>query len=467
MRIELRSRKSAAWLRARLKFAPPASGELLNRNFLLVWSGYVLAIGAQQASGIAGVFWLKHATDSASLVGLLGMLSGLAAILASPIGGVLSDRLSRAGILSYTGTTVGFLMAALGVTLWAGLRPVGAAVTILIVVCTLAGACRAFASPTFSALLPDIVSPARLPSANSFIQASAQAAAIAGLATGGAFYEVFGAPLLFLSSGVAGLFLAFNCSLLCLPRRPRTAAEGGSGAPAGLHHDVLEGLRYVWTSSGLRALVMASSALSFFSVPVLLLLPFFVEDILNLSPQWYGYFAAIYGIGSLLGVVGAGVLRPTGARRALLVSVFVVANSLGYTVVGLFRSRVLIALLFLAGGLLGGFVSVTITSVLQLGTPAQLRGRVFGVLNTLGSCVAPLGMGLAGVAADLLDQDIPLLYVICGSSMATVSLLLTFSGGAWEFLSGAAPEASGPEPAQAPPGEMPNAPVKDLYGPGS
>jgi MFS family permease len=450
-----------------LKFAPPPFGELLNRNFLLVWSGYVLAIGAQQASGIAGVFWLKHATGSASLVGLLGMLTGLAAILASPIGGVLSDRLSRAGILSCTGTTVGFLMAALGVTLWAGLRPVGALVAILIVVCTLAGACRAFAGPTFSALVPDIVPPGKLTSANSFIQASAQVAGIAGLATGGAFYEALGAPLLFLSSGVASLFLAFNCSLLCLPRGPRAAADGGSSAPAGLQRDVLEGVKYVWSSAGLKALVTASSALSFFSVPVLLLLPFFVEDILNLSPQWYGYFAAFYGFGSLLGLVGAGVLRPSGARRAHLVIAFVVANSLGYTVLGLFRSRALIALLFLAGGMLGGFVSVTIISVLQAGTPARLRGRVFGVLNTLGSCVAPLGMGLAGVAADVLDQDIPLLYVICGSCMATTSLLLAFSRGAWEFLAGTVPEASGLEAAQALPREVPSAPANDLYGPGS
>ena len=55
-----------------------------------------------------------------------------------------------------------------------------------------------------------------------------------------------------------------------------------------------------------------------------------------------------------------------------------------------------------------------IISMMQKSTPSEIRGRVFGLLMTLSAGLGPISMGLAGVVADYLDRNIPLIYAIMG-----------------------------------------------------
>ena len=74
-----------------------------------------------------------------------------------------------------------------------------------------------------------------------------------------------------------------------------------------------------------------------------------------------------------------------------------------------------------------GFVGVTTVTILQSATPPEMRGRVFGLLGTLSSGLMPLSMGLSGVFADLVDQDIPMVFLICGAITAILSVVVGFS----------------------------------------
>ena len=80
-----------------------------------------------------------------------------------------------------------------------------------------------------------------------------------------------------------------------------------------------------------------------------------------------------------------------------------------------YSSGPVVALLILAFvGLCAGIVGVLITSVIQLSTPTEIRGRVFGLLGTVSAGLMPISLGLAGVIADLLDRNIPLIYMVSG-----------------------------------------------------
>jgi DHA3 family macrolide efflux protein-like MFS transporter len=73
-----------------------------------------------------------------------------------------------------------------------------------------------------------------------------------------------------------------------------------------------------------------------------------------------------------------------------------------------------------------GLITVTITTLIQLSTPDQMRGRIFGVLAMISSSLAPIAMVLSGVVADLVDQNIPVIYISCGAILlilTTISVL--------------------------------------------
>ena len=98
----------------------PQPTRLMNKNFLLLWQGQSINRLGLQAFAVAMLFWIKHATNSATLMGLLLMLSTLPGVLFSPLGGALADRVSRRRILVVTDILSGLAVLTLaGPLSWA------------------------------------------------------------------------------------------------------------------------------------------------------------------------------------------------------------------------------------------------------------------------------------------------------------------------------------------------------------
>jgi len=72
-------------------------------------------------------------------------------------------------------------------------------------------------------------------------------------------------------------------------------------------------------------------------------------------------------------------------------------------------------------------MNVMLVSVIQMSTPSKIRGRVFGLLGTISAGLAPISLGLAGIIADYLDRNIPLIYLFSGLGVLAVLPFLMFS----------------------------------------
>ena len=401
---------------------------LFNRNLLLLGQGqFVSRLGAQIAL-IGLVLWVKQVSGSPALVGVAQMVAALPAALLGPFGGIGAQRWARRSVILLSDVVRGLVMASLAALIFFVPDAAGLAMGWLFVALLVNGVLGAFFEPALSAAVPDLVPDDQVPAAHSLGQLSYQLAMLLGQGTGGTLFRLFGAPVLFVIDGLSYLLAALSEAFASIPQ---TAPAERESRPtwqeelAPFVEDVRLGLSYVWRRQGLREVMFVSAFLSFFSMAVVGLLPFYVERILQAPADWYGFMLAMFGLGALFGTLMAGSVRLTGVRRIRWLIVLVLVQAVGYGALGLVANRALALVLALLGGAAGGFIAVYLNNTVQITTSPRVRGQVLTVLGAISGVLAALAMGLAGLIAELLGQNIGPLFIACGAAMGVSALVTT------------------------------------------
>ncbi len=431
--------------------------KLFNRNYLLLFQGQLVSRLGSQVYAIAMVLWIKDATGSATLMGLLMMVSAIPGVLLSPMGGAIADRFSRRMILVISDLSRGLAMLIVAALIYTMADSVNLLLGTLFVVAILTGTVTAFFRPAIAAAIPDLVPKDRVVTANSLGQLSLQLSVFFGQGLGGTLFRLLGAPFLFLINGVSFLYASLSESLIKMPEVAPKEELSLKEHWQAFVLDLKEGFRYAWNRPGLRELVFISAVINFFTIPAIVLLPFFVEDTLGVRVDWYGFILVSFGLGGLLGYLFAGIVRLPGRPRMYLMLTFMVGQSLLYGVLGFMPRPIFVVILAIIAGFMGGYITVNITTVLQLSTPSEIRGRVFGLLGMVAGGLTPIAMGLSGIIADALDQNIPLIYAVSGGIMVLLSILVALLPQARELLAfevkpgdRKGPPSGGATPQQAP-----------------
>jgi len=413
---------------------PAAPPRLWSRGFLLLWSGQTVSQLGNQAHAIAMMFWLMQATGSASLMGLLMTSSMLPGVVLGPFGGTYADRHSRVRIIVVSNALAGASVAVLAAALW--LRPESTRLLagLLFAVAIALGVIRAYFGPAITAAIPDLVAGERLAAANSLTQVSQQGAVFVGQAVGGVLFGVLGAAALFTLDALS-FFVAGGAAALIPRDRPRLAEEGPGDQPfRRFLRETADGFRFVWAQKGMRDFMAAVSLINFLAMPTTVLFPFYVKIYLNRGPQWYGFLLAAISVGAVMGFILAGTLRLTGAARARGVLTAMVLYPLCFGLLAFIRVPQLAVVALLAGGATVGFINVYLITLIQAGTPSEVRGRVMGLLGTLSGGLIPLGLALGGVVGDLTGKNVPLILLVTAGTALCVSLFLIASRHCREFL---------------------------------
>jgi MFS family permease len=407
---------------------------LANINYVLLIQGQFISRAGASLTAMVLLLWIKDATGSASLMGLMSMVSTIPAVLFGVIGGTFADRHERRKIIAYCDILAGIALLGLAV-LFTHYQDNTALLAVGVVLASLFVAVMdAFSTPAITAAVPDIVPRETTARANSISQLALSLALFLGQGFGGLAYRVFGALTAVAINGIASLYAGLTETLVRIPQRIPVEDGGWRLRLASFRKDMIDGFRQVLHMPGLNKMVLASAFLVFFSAPLILLIPYYVEDFLGLTKDAVGYLAATYGVGSLVGSLAAGLINPSGRKRSRLLVTLMVLQALGFAVLGLISVPGIAFSLVFFGGSIGGFVGVYMVTILQLSTPSETRGRLFGVLSTIAGALGPAGMGLGGVVFDWIGQDIPTMYFSCGSIMTLLILLLSTSRDFRDFL---------------------------------
>ena len=412
----------------------PNPTRLFNRNFFLLWQGQLISKIGNEAHYIALAFWVKHATGSATLMGAFMMAATIPRVILGPFAGAFSDRRSRRGIIVVADSICGLSVLSLAAMLFLLPENTDLLLWWMFIVTALVASVSSFFSPAMAASIPDIVPADKIAAANSAGAASNQISGFIGLGTGGVLYRILGAPLLFLFDGLSYLVAALFSSFASVPQKLPERSSNWRETLAQIRLDVVDGFKYVWHQPGLRALFIFAATLNFFFTPLGVLLPFFVEDSLKSTSDWMGYMLAAMGVGSLLGYLAAGMLKLPGKTRSKVMIASIIAMSVLIGLVGLVQSPLQGLVLLFVTGILNGYINININTILQITTPSEIRGRVFGLLTTLSAGLTPIAMGLSGIVADLVDQNIAAIFVGCGICATLTALAVSFNRNFRDYL---------------------------------
>jgi DHA3 family macrolide efflux protein-like MFS transporter len=390
--------------------------KLFNKNFFLLWQGQLISQLGNQAFSIGLMFWIKHVTDSASLVALIMIVSALPTIILGPLAGAFADRYSRKAIIIITDSLSGLFLVFLAIIMLVFPSQTELLLILLFVVSTIMSILATFFRPTISAAIPDIVPSEKTTSANSFHQFSIQFATILGQGTGGVLFRFFGAPLLFLFAGISFMVASFGEVFIKIPQKITSNNQTRKFKEiwADLKNDVIESFHYIKQNKGLKVLYFVWMGINFLFTPLIVLLAFYVEDFLKLTTDWYGYFMAIFGIGAILGYIIIGIVKLIPKTRMYVMVFVVFGHAIILILLGFIHSIIIAMFLSMFLGLLNGMVNILNVTQLQLTTPSDMRGRIFGLLNTIATAIIPISMAMAGIAADISGKNVTLIFAICG-----------------------------------------------------
>lgn len=391
--------------------AQPAAA-FLYRDFLRYQlARVVVIIGAEaQALGVAWqVYQITHKAIDLGYTGLVLFLPGLLFILPA---GHVADRFDRRQVILVCYSLQAVCSFALFRLAWTGIHEVWPIFVLLFVV----GTGRAFSGPASSALIPHLVPAEHFVNAVTWGSAIFQIANIVGPAFGGVLFtlplhsRLHGASLVYLFSFVTILwFLALIFSLHVRPGRMEHRAIS--------REVILAGFRYV---AGTQVL-LGSISLDLFAVLLggaVALMPIFAQDILHAGPRGLGLLRAAPALGALTVSLWL-MLRPIRTRAGSKMLICVAIFGASTILFGVSRSVPLsLAALFVVGA--SDMVSVVIrSSMLQLATPPEMRGRVSAVNSLFVGASNELGEFESGLTAQWWGAVRAVIYGGIGSLLIT------------------------------------------------
>ena len=386
------------------------------RDFRVQWFGACTSSIGTWMQIVAQNWLVLSLTHSAFFLGLDAFLQQLPIILFSLVGGVLADRLDRRRTLIMsqyiqmaTSATLAALMYFHVVQIWH-----------ILTLSFITGVAQSFGGPAYQALIPSLVDKKDLPNAVALNSIQFNVARVLG-------------PLLFAATLAAftnwgynepqamNACFALNSLSFVVVVNTLMALRVKHIPPAnskGMRHELAIGLTYVRDQGTLVGLTILAAATTFLGFAVLTFLPIFAQQVFKEGASTYSHLMAYSGAGS---IIGALMVAWLGKFKRMGLTALVMQIVYGLLIIAFAISRSLVLsefLLFLTGFALM-MVFSTVTSLVQLIAPNEMRGRVMSIYMLAFRGGMPLGSLVSGWVATLTSA--PTVLILNGILLSIVA----------------------------------------------
>jgi len=387
----------------------------LNRNFFLIWSGKLVSIIGDRFYTIVLALWVLQKSDSPAIMGAMLVASALPAFLVGFVSGAIVDRANKKRIMVVTDLVRGLLISLIAYLKLAGVLQLWHIFAVSILVSVL----NAFFDPAVKALIPEVVAEKDLPGANALEQLINGMSGVIAPVLGAAAIGTAGYSGGFLINGISFVLSAFFELFIDAPKaagRPRAQTRR-------LTADVKSGFAFVLQNGALLKVVAIIAAAHFAVGSFSLVLPFLAQAI-SAGAMNLGLLQGSIGVGMVIGATKLNVKNLRGRNSRLLIALICILGAL-YFLVGALRTLHVASILpYLAAAALMGITLSNAASfwqlLLQLETPPDMRGRVFGIVSILSNISMPIAYGAVGILLEYIG--FPLYLMLLGALLLWLSL---------------------------------------------
>ncbi len=370
---------------------------------------------AYQMQAIVLGLYIYDLTRDPLALAFIGLCEAIPAISISLYGGYVADKTEKKGLLLKIFASV--LICSLVMLTFTSKQahlPTSTLLTVLYSMIFCIGLARGFFGPTTFSLMGQIIPKKLYPNGATWSSSSWQLASILGPATGGLVYAHFGITnSYFVITGF--IAIALIC-ILFLKSHPPTFIPKES-----ILKSLTEGVQFVFKSK----MMLAAISLDLFSVffgGAVALLPIIAIEILHVGSEGAGYMRAAASVGSVLTMLVMTKYPPMNKPwRNLLIAV----TGFGVSIIcyGLSTSFYLTLFFLFCEGAFDSVSVVIRSTIMQLLTPDQMRGRVSAVNSMFIGSSNEIGAFESGLTAKLM-RTVP--AIVFGGSMTLIIVFITY-----------------------------------------
>lgn len=379
--------------------------KLFSQDFTLVVVGQIISLFGNATIRFALPLYLLNLTGSSALYGTVTACAFIPAILLSPIGGIVADRVNKKNIM----VILDFFTAAVIMAFSLLMNGVNLILLLTVTLMLLYGIAGAY-QPSVQASIPALTNQDNFMAANSIINTISSFASLIGPVLGGVLYSTYGLkPVLwvcmvcFILSAVMEIFIKIPFQ--------KQASDGGILKTAG--NDFAESIRFIRKEKPVigKALLVICGINLFLAAMIIVALPYLVTEVLNLevsqANRLYGFAEGALAAGGLAGGIGAGIFADKLAINkagslviACAVCVFPISAALILFSSAIINYIVITVCCFIIM-VFSTVFTVQMMSFIQAETPQNLIGKVIAVILTASMCAQPLGNALYGVLFEI------------------------------------------------------------------
>lgn len=372
---------------------------------------------AYQMQAVCIGYYVYELTKSALALGMIGLCEAIPALSIALYGGYVADKSEKKKLMTTILAAVFICSLALFTITNSAVQqhiPHSYVLTIIYISVFGIGLARGFYGPTAFTIMTQIVPKSLYTNSATWNSSSYQTASILGPAIGGLLYGYIGITATF--GVILALLITSFGFIISLDRYEPIYQKKEK-----ILESLKSGIKFVFTNK----MMLGAMSLDLFSVffgGAVALLPVFAHDILHVGAKGLGVMRAIDSLGAVLTMFLMTKYSPMNRPwRNLLIAVF----GFGLTILCFAFSRnfyLTLVILFLQGAF--DSVSVLVRStIMQLITPDEMRGRVSAVNSMFIGSSNEIGAFESGLTAKLMGT---VRAVVFGGCMTLGVVIITY-----------------------------------------